>query len=342
MSAVRQCEREEESVWEIERGSSDGKRRQQRRQTQAAVEESYCDEFYENIQAPMFFDFTHPEPPLLDEDRSWFCVSLGCDQQHEEINPDALFESFRLQVLKARRPDLLLPKVQSIANPKANVPIIPKPFRLRTDERATLREANLEKKHGIALLKEIGKSETRNVKEAAKAYGKTIKGSSASAFHGKKYKKLIPTIPKPFRLRTDVLEAARFLRVSKASALSMSSMPCSDSDITSLAHPCFAPRDVDKLGSRDKHRRLMCRGVQLANGSGSEGPRLAFANSVWIEKSLPIKPSFKEVVRNVYKVLAKKSGDVKELRIGVKVRLHLRLLLWFSPPSSLVFSGFIL
>ncbi|KAK9165282.1 hypothetical protein Scep_000473 [Stephania cephalantha] len=43
----------------------------------------------------------------------------------------------------------------------------------------------------------------------------------------------------------------------------------------------------------------------LADGSVGGGPRLSFANSVWIEKSLPIKPSFTEVVQNLYKAAAK-------------------------------------
>ncbi|KAK9164369.1 hypothetical protein Syun_005271 [Stephania yunnanensis] len=43
----------------------------------------------------------------------------------------------------------------------------------------------------------------------------------------------------------------------------------------------------------------------LADGSLSGGPRLAFANSVWIEKSLPIKPSFTDVVQNLYEAAAK-------------------------------------
>ncbi|KAK9129537.1 hypothetical protein Sjap_010024 [Stephania japonica] len=73
---------------------------------------------------------------------------------------------------------------------------------LHQQERAALREANLEKKYGIAPLKDIGKSETKDVKEATKAFGKMFKGNCASAFHDMKYKKLMPTIPKPFRLRT--------------------------------------------------------------------------------------------------------------------------------------------
>ncbi|XP_044511296.1 serpin-ZX-like isoform X1 [Mangifera indica] len=41
--------------------------------------------------------------------------------------------------------------------------------------------------------------------------------------------------------------------------------------------------------------------VVFADGSSSGGPSLAFANGVWIDKSLSFKDSFKEVVDNVYK-----------------------------------------
>ncbi|XVF36210.1 hypothetical protein REPUB_Repub19eG0038700 [Reevesia pubescens] len=39
----------------------------------------------------------------------------------------------------------------------------------------------------------------------------------------------------------------------------------------------------------------------FADGSPADGPRLSFANGVWIDKSLPIKQSFKHVVDNVFK-----------------------------------------
>ncbi|KAJ0577790.1 putative Serpin family protein [Helianthus annuus] len=39
----------------------------------------------------------------------------------------------------------------------------------------------------------------------------------------------------------------------------------------------------------------------LADGSPSGGPRLCFANGVWVEKTLDLKPSFKEIVDTVYK-----------------------------------------
>ncbi|KAL6982836.1 hypothetical protein U1Q18_016229 [Sarracenia purpurea var. burkii] len=39
----------------------------------------------------------------------------------------------------------------------------------------------------------------------------------------------------------------------------------------------------------------------LADGGPRGGPRLSFANGVWIDQSLPLKPSFKHVVDTVYK-----------------------------------------
>ncbi|XVF82079.1 hypothetical protein PTKIN_Ptkin16aG0015100 [Pterospermum kingtungense] len=44
--------------------------------------------------------------------------------------------------------------------------------------------------------------------------------------------------------------------------------------------------------------------VVFADGSRSGGPRLSAANGVWIDKSLPLKHSFKQIVDNVYKATA--------------------------------------
>lgn len=41
--------------------------------------------------------------------------------------------------------------------------------------------------------------------------------------------------------------------------------------------------------------------VVFVDGSSSGGPRLAFANGAWVDKSLHLKPSFKQVVDTVYK-----------------------------------------
>lgn len=67
------------------------------------------DEFYEGIEAPKFVDFTVPDPSRPD-DRSWFCVRVGCDQQHEEIDQGALYKSFVMRVMAARSPNVKLQK----------------------------------------------------------------------------------------------------------------------------------------------------------------------------------------------------------------------------------------
>ena len=41
--------------------------------------------------------------------------------------------------------------------------------------------------------------------------------------------------------------------------------------------------------------------VVFADASPSGGPRLAFANGVWLDKSFSLKPSFKQVVDTIYK-----------------------------------------
>ncbi|KAK3423096.1 hypothetical protein EUGRSUZ_F00035 [Eucalyptus grandis] len=41
--------------------------------------------------------------------------------------------------------------------------------------------------------------------------------------------------------------------------------------------------------------------VVLADGSAAGGPKLSFVNGVWIDKSLPLRPSFKQVVDASYK-----------------------------------------
>lgn len=43
----------------------------------------------------------------------------------------------------------------------------------------------------------------------------------------------------------------------------------------------------------------------FADGASSGGPRLSFANGIWVEESCPIKPSFKEVVDNGYRAALK-------------------------------------
>ena len=58
----------------------------------------------------------------------------------------------------------------------------------------------------------------------------------------------------------------------------------------------------------------------FADGSPSGGPLLSFANGVWIDKTLPLKPSFKEIVDTAYK------ASIREADFRTKVRLSLNLL----------------
>ena len=41
--------------------------------------------------------------------------------------------------------------------------------------------------------------------------------------------------------------------------------------------------------------------VVLSDGSPAGGPRLSFADGVWVDQSLSLKPSFKQLVNNDYK-----------------------------------------
>nr|DAD48239.1 TPA_asm: hypothetical protein HUJ06_018176 [Nelumbo nucifera] len=78
------------------------------------------DEFYENIEAPKFVDFTVPDLSRPD-DRFWFCLRVGCDQNHEEdLDPDTLYRNFVLRVMAARSPNLKLQKALNRQAPRAN------------------------------------------------------------------------------------------------------------------------------------------------------------------------------------------------------------------------------
>ncbi|KAK1293189.1 hypothetical protein QJS10_CPB17g02624 [Acorus calamus] len=80
--------------------------REGRRRTAMDDEE---DRVYEDIDAPKFVDFTVPDkaPP---DDGSWFCVRIGCDQKHEQVDPDELYRNFVLRVMEARSPNVQLQK----------------------------------------------------------------------------------------------------------------------------------------------------------------------------------------------------------------------------------------
>ncbi|XVE69992.1 hypothetical protein DITRI_Ditri10aG0036000 [Diplodiscus trichospermus] len=60
----------------------------------------------------------------------------------------------------------------------------------------------------------------------------------------------------------------------------------------------------------------------FADGSSVGGPRLSFANGVWIDKSLPLKPSFKQIVNNVYKATSNQVDfQTKAVQVAGEVNL---------------------
>ncbi|KAH0457999.1 hypothetical protein IEQ34_013314 [Dendrobium chrysotoxum] len=77
------------------------------------------EEFYERIDAPKFVDFTIPDRSRPDK-KSWFCARIGCDQNHEEVDPDELKKSFMLRVMAARSPNVRFQRALNKQGPRAN------------------------------------------------------------------------------------------------------------------------------------------------------------------------------------------------------------------------------
>ncbi|XP_065869937.1 uncharacterized protein [Euphorbia lathyris] len=70
-------------------------------------EEDNGEEFYEKIQAPKFVDLTAPDLYEPGDDRSWFCLRVGCDQKHEEeMDSETIYKNFVLRVMAARSPNI--------------------------------------------------------------------------------------------------------------------------------------------------------------------------------------------------------------------------------------------
>ncbi|KAK8949755.1 hypothetical protein KSP40_PGU021650 [Platanthera guangdongensis] len=83
-----------------------------------SVVEEEDEEFYERIEAPKFVDFTIPD--RRPDDRAWFCARIGCDQNHEEIDPDELYRSFVLRVMAARSPNIRFQRALNKHSSRAN------------------------------------------------------------------------------------------------------------------------------------------------------------------------------------------------------------------------------
>ncbi|KAL5561106.1 hypothetical protein UlMin_030853 [Ulmus minor] len=79
------------------------------------------EEFYENIEAPKFVDFTVPDQYRPD-DRYWFCLRVGCDQKHEEeLDPEEIYKNFVLRVMAARSPNIRLRKALNRKPPSSSL-----------------------------------------------------------------------------------------------------------------------------------------------------------------------------------------------------------------------------
>ncbi|XP_024165481.2 uncharacterized protein LOC112172388 [Rosa chinensis] len=81
------------------------------------------DEFYEEIEAPKFVDFTTPDH-FCPDDRYWFCMRVGCDQKHEEeLDSEAIYKNFVLRVMAARSPNVKLRKALNRKSPSLKCPL---------------------------------------------------------------------------------------------------------------------------------------------------------------------------------------------------------------------------
>ncbi|GFP88685.1 hypothetical protein PHJA_001012200 [Phtheirospermum japonicum] len=90
------------------------------------------EEFYEEIEAPKFVDFTVPDH-FCPDDRYWFCHRVGCDQKHEEeMDSEAIYKKFVLRVMAARSPNVRPRKIlDRNASRKCPLSAPPKPSKPR-------------------------------------------------------------------------------------------------------------------------------------------------------------------------------------------------------------------
>lgn len=69
--------------------------------------------------------------------------------------------------------------------------------------------------------------------------------------------------------------------------------------------------------------------VIFTDGSSVGGPKLSFANGVWVDQSLPLKPSFKQVVDDSYKAASYQVDFQTKVRITVFPLLCCLGYVWF-------------
>ncbi|KQK12990.1 uncharacterized protein LOC100829431 [Brachypodium distachyon] len=88
-------------------------------------EEEYDSVFYEDIEAPKFVDLSAPDAARPTDDPAWFCLRIGCDQNHEQVDPEALHQSFFMRVMAARSPNVRMQKAISRRNQSSMLPECP-------------------------------------------------------------------------------------------------------------------------------------------------------------------------------------------------------------------------
>ncbi|XP_022725550.1 uncharacterized protein LOC111281966 [Durio zibethinus] len=92
-------------------------------QINGAGEEVIGDDFYEKIEAPKFVELTAPDRCRTEsDDRYWFCLRVGCDQNHdEEMDSEAIYKNFVLRVMAARSPSVRLRQALSRKDSSSNL-----------------------------------------------------------------------------------------------------------------------------------------------------------------------------------------------------------------------------
>ncbi|GMP81098.1 hypothetical protein CsSME_00035923 [Camellia sinensis var. sinensis] len=110
--------------------------------------------------------------------------------------------------------------------------------------------------------------------------------------------------------QTDVsLAIAKQVVLSEAKDSNLVFSPLSIHVVLSLITAGSKPPTLDQLlsflnsKSSDELNSLSSQLVSLvfADGGPTGGPRLSFANGVWVDQSLSLKPSFKHIVDTLYK-----------------------------------------
>ncbi|KAL3654539.1 hypothetical protein CASFOL_001524 [Castilleja foliolosa] len=156
------------------------------------------EEFYEEIEAPNFVDFTVPDH-FCPDDRYWFCHRVGCDQKHEEeMDSEAIYKKFVLRVMAARSPNVRLRKVlDRNASKNVHFQLLQSPqsqgYQKWLLSPRFLRKVLAMNDQSGQVRKKVIQAHDRNLKEGLISCSSTVV----------KLKKPKATNPKPFRLRTD-------------------------------------------------------------------------------------------------------------------------------------------